>query len=441
MLGPQDDGYAEAAASHNTAYVHRPALVALPENTAQVVEAVEHANRIGLPIAVQSTGHGARRSYDGAMLINTSRLLDLDVDPAAATVRVGAGVRWQGVLDAAAPHGLGPLCGTSGEVGVVGYTLGGGMGWLTRQYGLCADHVRAVELVSADGKVLRASPDENSDLFDALLGSGASLVVVTALELDLFPVTSVFGGGVSYPLERAREVTRAYRDWTVTLPPEVSTALTFMRMPPAPSVPEPLRGRGVVSVVACVNGDQQHAEQLLAPVRDLPEVLVDTFQQRPYQRVGEIMPAPPQPVPTVSIGAGIRALTDTAIDHLLAEIDSGAGRNAIIQIRHLGSPPPPGSRLDFGYWDGDHVLFAFEVTPTPADVTAAQERLRTFTAALRAHATGAVPITFAGTVVPASEVLRAALPAARYDRLAEAKRSWDPENRLSFGYPVQVGTG
>ena len=438
MLGPDDDGYAAAAASHNTVYVHRPTLVALPENTAEVVEAVEHANRLGLPIAVQGTGHGSRRSYDGGMLINTSRLRELDVDPAAGTVRVGAGMRWQDVLDAAAPHGLGPLCGASGEVGVVGYTLGGGAGWLTRQYGFCADHVRAIELVSADGKALRASPEENGDLFDALLGSGASLAVVTALELELFPVTSVFGGGVSFPLERAREVTLAYRDWAATLPPEVSTALTLMRMPPVPSVPEPLRGRGLVSVVACVNGDQQRGEQLLAPMRTLPEPLMDTFQQRPYRQVGEIMPAPPEPVPTVSHGEGIRALSDSTVEDLLVSVESGAASQAIVQIRHLGGARPPGSRLDFGYWDGDYVLFAFEVTPTSADVEVARERLQAFAAALRPHATGAVPVTFAGTVTPASEVLRTALHPARYDRLGAAKRSWDPENRLSFGYPVQT---
>lgn len=439
LLGIDDDGYADAVASYNTLYTHRPAVVALPETTAEVVEAVLHARRLDLPIAVQGTGHGARANYDGALLINTSRLRALRLDPDARTVRVGAGVTWAEVLAAAGPVGLAPLCGTSPAVGVVGYTLGGGFGWLQREYGASSDHVRSVEVVTTDGRILTAGPTEHPDLFDALLGSGGCLAVVTAIELELLPVETVFGGGVVFPLDRAREVMIAYRDWCATAPPVVTSTLVFVQLPPAPSVPEELRGLPAIGIMACVDGDEQRGVELLAPLRELPGAVLDTFRTLPYEQVGQILGAPTDPVPTVTFGTAIRALDDATIDSLLTLLGPGANSEALVQIRHVGGTEPPGTRRDFGYADVGYALFAFEVAPTPDAVAASRARLDRFAATLAPHTTGGIPVSFAGTANDPAEVLRSALHEQRYERLRKAKAAFDPENRLRFAYPVDPG--
>ena len=437
LLAPDDEGYAEATISWNAAFTHRPALVALPTTAAEVAAAVAHAAAHDLPVAVQSTGHGAERSYDGALLINTSRLRDVHIDPDARTARVGAGVRWQEVLDAAAPHGLAALTGTCMSVGVVGYTLGGGFGWLGRQYGFSADHVRSAEVVTTDGRTITASRAENAEFFDALLGTGGILGVVTSLDLELFPVREVFGGGVAFPIERAREVTVAYREWNAALPPEVTTALVFLRMPPMPGVPEPLAGKEIVAVMACVDGTQAQGEALLAPIRQLPGAVLDSYTTLPFTRVGEILPAPADPIPSVGYGDGIRALTDATIDDLLALVGPGSGCPCnLVEVRYVGGPRPAGARAGFGHYEGDYVMHAVAFTPVPEAHDGAQAFLEHFATALRPHTTGGTLLNFVGDMNDTKNVLRTSLSPERYERLVGAKHTHDPDNRLRFTYPL-----
>lgn len=435
-VGPDDEGYAEASISWNATFVHSPALVALPTCAAEMAEAVRYAVERDLPIAVQSTGHGAERRYDGALLINTSRMRDVVIDPAARTARVGAGVRWQELLDAAGAHGLAGLTGTCMSVGVVGYTLGGGFGWLGRQYGFSADHVRSAEVVTADGQLITASAAENAEFFDALLGTGGTLGVVASLDLELFPVRDVFGGGVAFPMERAREVAVAYRDWSASLPPEVTSTLVLLRMPALPTVPEPLAGKEIVTVLACVDGAGAHAEQLLAPIRALPGAVIDTFGTMPFARVGEIMPSPAEPVPSVGFGDGLKALTDDVIDDLLGLAGAGSGCPCtIIEIRHIGSPPA-GARSGFAAYSGDYAVHAVAICPVPEAHGVAQTYLQRFAAAMQPHLTNGTWLNFAGDVNDPATVLRNALSAERYGRLLNAKHTFDTADRLRFSYPL-----
>lgn len=437
MLGPDDDGYTAASVSMNAAFVHRPALVALPTSTAELTEAVQYAAQHDLPIAVQSTGHGAECSYDGALLINTSQMGDVRIDPDARTARVGAGVRWQELLEAAAPHGLAGLTGTCMSVGVVGYTLGGGFGWLGRQYGFSADHVRAAEVVATDGRLITASPAENAELFDALLGTAGAVGVVASLDLELFPVRDVFGGGVAFPMERAREVAVAYRDWNATLPPEVTSALLLLRLPPLPTVPEPLAGKEIVTVMACVDGPEAHATQLLAPIRDLPGAVIDTFATLPFIRVGEIMPAPADPVPSVNFGGGLKALTDEAIDDLLALAGAGSGSPCnMVEIRYVGGPRPTGARPGLAGYAGDYVMHAVAMAPAPEALAGGKAYLKQFAAALQPHMTVGTLPNFIGDVNDRATVLRNALSPERYEQLVRAKQAFDVADRLRFTYPL-----
>ena len=227
----------------------RPAVVAEASTPSDVRAAVLIAQEHGLPFAVQSTGHGTHVPADGGLLLKTSRMAEVLVDPDRRIARVGPGAVWGDVIAAAAPCGLAPVTGSSPDVGVVGFTLGGGVGWLSRKLGYGADSLLRVDIVTADGRLLRASADENADLFWAVRGGGGNFGVVTALELRLHPVTRVYAGTATFPISRAAETLARYRDWAPSQPDELTTTIVLTRRltrrprglrrrrPPRPSAP------------------------------------------------------------------------------------------------------------------------------------------------------------------------------------------------------------
>jgi len=223
LVFPTDAGWDDARRAWNLAVDQRPAVVALPRTVDDVVDAVDYARTLGLKIAVQGTGHGAPgTSLDGTMLVNTSRMTGVEVDPKGRTARVAAGTIWADVVDAAVPHGLTALHGSAHDVGVVGYSLGGGIGWLARKYGLSSSSVLSAEVVTADGEVVRADPETNAELFWALRGGGGSFGIVTEVEIALFPVTEAYAGWLVWPMERAAEVLGDWAAWTKDAPEEAT---------------------------------------------------------------------------------------------------------------------------------------------------------------------------------------------------------------------------
>src|SRR5918992_2310000 len=274
MLVPGDSGYDEVRRTFLTTD-QRPSVVVLPESAADVVRAVQFARSQGMRIAPQSTGHGALplEPLEGAMLLKTSRMRRADVYPATRIARADAGAEWQDVTVPAADHGLAALAGSSPDVGVIGYTLGGGLGWLSRRYGLAANSVTAAEVVTADGRLARADADHEPDLFWAVRGGGGNLGVVTALEMRLIPVGELYAGVLFFPIERSSEVLRVWREWTDTVPEEVSSLARIMRFPDFPEVPEAMRGRAFANVEAAYLGDARTGAEWLRPLRELgPEL-------------------------------------------------------------------------------------------------------------------------------------------------------------------------
>src|SRR5262245_8634371 len=244
---PGDPGWDEARRSWNLAIDQRPAAVALPETVDDVVAAVDYARTVGLRVAVQGTGHGARHDLlDGTLLVNTARMTGVEIDAEARVARVAAGTIWVDVVDAAIEHGLTALHGSAQDVGVVGYSLGGGIGWLARTHGLSSSSVLSAQVVTADGEVVRADPETKPDLFWALRGGGGSFGVVTEVELALYPVTEAYAGWLIWPMERAAEVLGAWAEWTRDAPEEVTSVGRMLQLPPLPELPEILRGRQVV---------------------------------------------------------------------------------------------------------------------------------------------------------------------------------------------------
>jgi FAD/FMN-containing dehydrogenase len=309
---------AAAAAGFNTAVTHRPAMVVAASGAADVAAAVGFARDEGLAVAVQATGHGAAAVADDTLLVSTQRMLGVRVDPAAETARVQAGVRWRAVIDAAVPHGLAPLSGSSSGVGVVGYTLGGGMGHLARRHGFAADHVRSVELVTAAGEIRTVTAESDPELFWAVRGGQSRFGIVTALELGLVRVPTFFGGAMLFTGAAVEDVLRTWAAWAPTLPEEVTTSVALLRLPPIEDVPPPLRGVVSLAVRFGFTGSAAEGEALLAPVRRVAVPVLDSVGPMSYAAVDGIHMDPPDPLPAVTRGGLLRGMSPEVVDTLLA---------------------------------------------------------------------------------------------------------------------------
>ncbi len=339
LVRPGDDGWDEARQAWNLAVDQQPEAVALPETAEQVVLAVRWAREQGLRVAAQGTGHGAAAmgALDGTLLVKTHRMRGVRIDPELHRARVDAGVLWAEVAEAASQHGLAGLAGSSPDVGVVGYTLGGGLSWLGRRHGLAANSVLAVELVTAEGRLVRADADSEPDLFWALRGGGGNLGVVTALEIELFPIAEVVAGVLWWPIERSGEVLHAWRELTASgLPDELTTVGRYLRLPPLPEIPEPVRGKSFVVVEAIHLGDRAEADRLLAPLRALGPVM-DTVDTIPVQALSRMHMDPEHPIPGGGDGVMLAALPAEAIDALERVVGPEAQSPLLsVEIRQLG---------------------------------------------------------------------------------------------------------
>jgi FAD/FMN-containing dehydrogenase len=338
LVSPSDPNWDEARMAWNLTVDQRPAAVALPETADDIVAAVRYAIANGLKVAAQGTGHNAAPLGDlsGVLLIKTHRMRGVQIDADARVARVEAGALWKDVVEPAAEHGLAALSGSSPDVGVVGYTLGGGISWLARRYGMATNRVLAIELVTADGEHIRADRRNHTDLFWALRGGGGNFGVVTALEFELFEIPSVEGGLLFFPLERSREVLKAWRAWTDTVPETVTSTVRLLRVPPLPDIPEFLRGRAFVVVEPYVLAGPGEADELVAPLRELgPEI--DMFRTIPMAELVHAHMDPENPVP----GMGDHQLLDDVTDETIDALVDVAGTHPesallMVEIRQLG---------------------------------------------------------------------------------------------------------
>lgn len=327
----------DRATPWNVAVPVRPGAVVFASTASDVAAVMRFASERGLRVVVQATGHGAVPVGARDVLVLTSGMTGCVVDAEARTARIGAGVRWQTVLDAATPHGLAPLCGSAPAVGVVGYLTGGGVGPLVRTVGLSADHVREFELVTGDGQVLRVTPDEHADLFWGLRGGKSMLGIVTSVEIDLLPIAEFYGGALYFDGSVAGDVLRTWQRWTADLPESVNTSLCIQQLPPLPGIPEPLAGRMSVAVRYTAVGDVAEAERLLQPIRDVAPTLIDAVAVLPYAAIGAVHADPVDPMPTHEDHAMLRELTPETVEAILAACGPGSGSpQTIVELRLLG---------------------------------------------------------------------------------------------------------
>ncbi|UJW35647.1 FAD-dependent oxidoreductase [Saccharothrix sp. AJ9571] len=372
-LHPGDPGFDDEAAGFQTAFRHEAKVIAAVENAADVRAAVNHAREQGLPVSVQATGHGFTTPATG-LLISTRRMRGVRVDPEKKTAWLEAGARWKDVLAETAAHGLAPLSGSGPGVGAVSYSLGGGVGLLARRFGFAADHVRRIELVDHSGELLDVTAESHPELFWAIRGGRSGFGVVTGLEIALFDVPAIYGGGMYFDTGLLPAVVRGFREWTETVPEELTSSLGMVPLPDVPGVPEPLRGRHVAHLRISYSGDPAGGERLIAPLREIGPRLLERFAEIPFDQAARTIFSEPD-TPHAYYG-DTALLSDFPADlagRLVELTGPGAPVGLVTDLRHLGGAlsRPPAVPNAVGHRDARYQLMV--LSGPGADAHEAQE--------------------------------------------------------------------
>jgi FAD/FMN-containing dehydrogenase len=441
VVTEHDPGYDAARAGFNLHFDQRPAVIVVAATAADVAEGVRFAADHELRVTVRATGHGPGREPSGAVMINTAELTDVRIDPEQRTATIEAGAKWGAVLGPAQQHGLAPLLGSTTDVGAVGYTLGGGMGWLARQYGLCSDTVRWFELVTPDGALVRTSATEQPELFWALKGGGAgTLGVVTAMEIELYPIDMVYAGNLFYPIENARDVMIRWRDWVSDADRRLTSSVGITHFPPLEFIPEPFRGRSFVIVRGCWSGELDAGAALIDGWREWRAPAVDTWGPLPFDAADAISMDPTDPVPAVATTEWFDVLPDEAIDALIATMTPAPGTPPLLlaaEIRHAGgaiAEYASAAANDRGR-AGEFLLGLLAMVPEPHLALTIEAAMRDARTTLAPYVNGAAYLNFLEGEERASRAVTAYSP-ENLARLRRVKATLDPGNRFCHGFGI-----
>ena len=434
VVAPGDPDWNEARQAWNLAVDQRPAAVAIPESAEDVAAVVAFARAEGLRVAPQGTGHNAGalgRELDDTILLKTHRMRGVTIDAENRSARAEAGVIWIEVVEEAAKHGLAALAGSSPDVGVVGYTLGGGLSWLARKHGIGANGVTAIEVVTASGDLVRTDWANEPELFWALRGGGGAFAIVTAIEFDLFPIEQVYAGILWYPVDRAAEVLNAWRTWTDELPDEMTSVGRILQFPPVPEIPEPLRGQSFVVIQAIWLGEQEEADRLLAPLRALGPVM-DTVDWTPIETLSRLHMDPEGPAP----GVGDGAMLDDVDGHLIdLFVEAVVGKPIIsAEIRHLSGAVARRSSQHgaLDAFEAPYVMYAIGMAPTPEFGQLVAEAVAGLRDTLAPWESDHTYLNFAETRRKPNTLFSS----ASYHRLRQIKAIVDPTDLIRSNHPV-----
>ncbi len=433
---PGDAGYDEVRIPWNVAVDQRPAAVVFPLDAGEVSAVVRAAAELGLRVAPQGTGHnaGPLGSLADAVLLRTSEMTDVEIDAERRVARVQAGALWGHVVEAAAPHGLAALHGSSPDVGVVGYSLGGGIGWFARQLGMATNSILAVELVLGDGTQIRADEHTNPEVFWAVRGGGGNFGIVTAMEFRLYDIETAYAGMLLWDQAQAERVLRAWTAWTVNAPDCVTTSFRMLNLPPMPELPEFLRGRQLVIIDGAVLGDDAEAEAVLADLRAL-EPELDTFGRVPAASLVRLHMDPEGPTPAVSASTILADLPEAAMESFLALTGRGSGSSLLAaELRQLGGAlgrPAEGAGA-LPMLDGRFVLFGVAVAATPELGARGAADAEALVDALAAYSAGRDYLNFAESTVDVS----ASYPADTWLRLKGIRSAVDAKGTLLANHQV-----
>ncbi|WP_405059683.1 FAD-binding oxidoreductase [Kribbella sp. NBC_01505] len=438
VLTASDEGFAAEVAGFKTNVVHRPEVVVGISSAADAAAAVAVAVETGTPIRVLATGHGLGTPVTEGIVITTSRLKGITIDPATKTAHIEAGCRWGEVVAAAAEHGLAPIAGASGSVGCIGLVLGGGFGPMARTFGVASDWVRGFELVTGAGDVVTANATSHPELFWAMRGGKGGFGVVTSVDIELVELTTLYGGSVFFDAPDIDTAFRTWLEWIPGLPEAATTSAMILRLPPLPFIPEPLRGKTVLSIRFAYVGDSVAGEELFAPIRAAGALLIDAVAEMPASAIASIHNDPTDPTPSFDRGVLLDELDGDFAGAFLAAVGPEQQLPLIgVEIRQLGGATardvPEGSAV--GGRGGAHSLF-FIGAPDPSlfetVLPAVADQLL---GALQKWISAENTVNLAdGFVIPGS--YEACWSPETLARLDAVRSTYDPDRRFPYG-PVR----
>jgi len=431
VLRPGDEGYDEARAIWNGAHDSRPALIARCAGVADVLRAVELARSEHLLVAVRGGGHSLPgfSTCDDGLVIDLSGMQSVHVDPEARTARVEAGATWNAFDREAQEFGLATTGGLVSSTGVAGFTTGGGVGWLMRKHGLACDNLISADVVTADGRLVRASADQNAELFWGLRGGGGNFGIVTSFEFQLHPVgPTIMGGAVFYPGDQAGQVLRAWREWTESAPDEVTTLANLLTAPPVPFLPEEWHGKPLIAILAAHSGTAQDGERAMQPLREFGEPVADLLGPIPYVAMQSLIDPLYEPGSYNYMKAGFMSgIDDAAIDSLLAGHAAVTSPMSEIHVHHVGGAVArvAPDATAFGERSAPYLLNLVARTPTADGYDTAVDWGRAVHDSLEPALTGGAYVNFLSA--EGRDRVRAAY-GEKYDRLVALKDQYDPTN-------------
>jgi FAD/FMN-containing dehydrogenase len=439
LIRPSDADYDAARKVYNAMIDRRPRLIVRPTGVADVIYAVNFAREHNLPAAIRGGGHNGAGlgTCDDCLVLDLSRMRGIRVDPAARTVRAEGGCRWGDVDHATHPFGLATPSGIISTTGVGGLTLGGGIGHLTRKYGLSIDNLLSADVVTADGRFVTASAAENPDLFWGLRGGGGNFGVVTSLEFRLHPVSTIYAGVILYPLEKAREAMRLYRDFMADASEDINGFFAFLIVPPGPPFPEALHHKTLAGVVVSYLGPRNQAEKALAPLREFGPPAFAFLGEMPFPQLQSMFDGlVPPGLQNYWKADFVEDLSEPVIE---AHLKHGPGIPTINSAMHIYPVSGAAHRVKsdetaFSYREANftHVLVA--IYPDPADTPKNVEWVRKYYEDLHAHSLGGAYVNF--MMEEGQDRVKASYR-HNYARLAALKKKYDPDNLFRINQNIK----
>ncbi len=441
VIEPQDQGYDEARRVYNGLIDRKPRLIAKCADVADVITAVKMAKGNGLRVSIRGGGHNAAGLgvCDDGMVIDLSPINYVRVDPSARTALVGAGCKWSDVDHATHAFGLAVPSGIISSTGVAGLTLGGGMGHLTRKYGLTIDNLLSVDMVLADGRCVVASADENADLFWAIRGGGGNFGIVTSFLFEAHPVHTVCAGPMLWDLEQAPDVMKWYREFITQAPEEMNGFFAMMSVPPGPPFPEKLHLRKMCAIVWCYQGSLEEANRILEPIRSYRPPAFELFGPMPFPMLqGMFDPVYPTGLQWYWKADFFRQISDEAIQKHLEYAAQLPTWQSTMHLYPVNGKVNRVGEADtaFSYRDATFSEVIVGVDPDPANRDKITEWAKGYYSALHPYGAGGAYLNF--MMEEGDERIRATYR-GNYSRLAEIKAKYDPDNFFQVNQNIRPG--
>jgi FAD/FMN-containing dehydrogenase len=439
LFRPNDEGYDEARRVWNGMIDRRPVAIVRCAGVADVIAAVNFAREQGLPVAIRGGSHNVTGNAvcDGGVVIDLSNMKGIRVDPEKRTVRAEGGCTWGDVDHATHVFGLAAPGGIISTTGIAGLSLGGGIGHLTRKYGLSCDNLISADVVLADGSFVTASEKKNPDLFWGLRGGGGNFGVVTSFEFKAHPVSEVMAGPILWPLEKSREALRLYRDFMDKAPEDFNAFFAFLIVPPGPPFPKELHNKTMCGVVAMYTGPQAKADAVVAPLRKFGPPALDFFGPLPFPVVQSMFDAlVPEGLQNYWKADFVTVLSDVLIE---AHVTHGPGIPTINSALHIYPVSGAANRVGKGdtaffYRDAKYVHVIAAMYPNPADTAKNVAWVRDYWSALHPHSAGGAYVNF---LMEEGEDRVRATYGDNYERLVAVKRTYDPTNLFRLNQNIR----